>query len=192
MDHRTATLRFQHLRLHEWPPEGGVSTLCRVEPARLHRAQMAKSEDLLAAIGWQGPAMVEYRFDPLTGRYALMEINGRFWGSMPLATHAGAHFAWEAYRRAVLGDVTPAPPHREGLRARYMIPETRRLLRLLFKRGEIADPFFKARPLCDLVSYLLGFFDPRMRYYLFSLRDPGPFLADAKSVLLKALRLGRP
>jgi predicted ATP-grasp superfamily ATP-dependent carboligase len=192
IDQGLATLRFQHKRLHEWPAEGGVSTLCRVEASALHATQMAKSEALLKAIGWQGPAMVEYRYDPVNGRYALMEINGRFWGSMPLATHAGAHFAWEAYRRAVLGETSEAPPHCEGLRARYMIPETRRLLRLLFGRGRIADPFFTAHPVKDLIAYLAGFLDPNMRYFVFSLSDPGPFLADAKAVLFKALRRGRP
>ena len=36
--------------------------------------------------------MVEYRHDPLSGQYWLMEVNGRFWGSLPLATAAGADF----------------------------------------------------------------------------------------------------
>ncbi len=192
MNAGAATLRFQHRRLHEWPPEGGVSTLCCVEASGLHRDQMLKSEALLSAIGWQGPAMVEYRHDPATGRYWLMEINGRFWGSLPLATHAGAHFAWEAYRLSILGQTSQAPPHREGLRARYMIPETRRLIRVLTARQAIADPYFKPRPLRDALAYVFGFFDPRMRYFLFSFSDPGPFFADLKSVLVKAVRRGTP
>lgn len=192
MQNGAATLRFQHRRLHEWPPEGGASTYCQSEPHSAHAQQMALSEKLLRNIGWQGPAMVEYRHDRATGRYWLMEINGRFWGSLPLAAHAGACFAWEAYRRAVLGDMRPAAPYREGVRARYMIPETRRLIRVLLQRSKISDPYFKPRPVHDLASFIFGFLDPRMRYFVFSWRDPGPFVSDLTSAIRKALRLETP
>lgn len=184
-----ATLRFQHRRIHEWPPEGGVSTLCTAEPLDRHREQMTRSEALLTSIGWEGPAMVEYRHDPATGRYWLMEVNGRFWGSLPLARACGAHFAWEGYRREILGDHGDAPAPRAGLRARYMIPETRRLARV-FRRSAIADPTFRARPWHDLAAYVLGFLDPRTRYYVFSPLDPGPFIADLKAGMAKLLRRG--
>ncbi|WP_157216968.1 carboxylate--amine ligase [Flavisphingomonas formosensis] len=191
MEAGRATLCFQHVRLHEWPPEGGVSTLCAAEPIERHQAQMALSEALLAGIGWEGPAMVEYRHDPVTGRYWLMEINGRFWGSLPLARACGAHFAWESYRRRILGEHHEAGPYRASLRARYMIPETRRLIRLLFQRGRIADPFFEPRPIGDLFAWLSGFLDPRMRYYVFSAADPGPFLADMRAAFRKLLPRGK-
>jgi predicted ATP-grasp superfamily ATP-dependent carboligase len=187
-----AVLRFQHRRLHEMPPEGGVSTLCASEPLGLHAAQMAKSEALLANIGWDGPAMVEYRYNPANGCYALMEINGRFWGSIPLASHSGVKFGWESYRRAILGQTDSVQPPIKPRYARYMIPETRRLIQLLFRRKPVPDPFFKATLLADLVSYLTGFFNPRMRYYLFQWSDPGPFLSDIKTVFMKAVRRGKP
>lgn len=196
MEDGRATLRFQHRRLHEWPPEGGVSTLCAAEPLDRHAAQMVRSEALLAAIGWEGPAMVEYRHDPATGRYWLMEINGRFWGSLPLARACRAEFAWEGYRREILGErgpaPAPAPAPRGNLRARYMIPETRRLARLLRSRGASADPFFTPRRWGDLASYAAGFLDPRMRYYVFDATDPGPFLADISAGLRKLPLPGRP
>jgi predicted ATP-grasp superfamily ATP-dependent carboligase len=180
-----ATLSFQHRRLHEWPPEGGVSTWCTAEPRDRHGEQMQRSEALLRAVDWEGPAMVEYRHDPETGRYWLMEVNGRFWGSLPLASHCGAQFGWEHYRRAVLGETAVAPTPRDGLRARYVVPETRRLARILLQRSAIADPSFVARPVRDLASYVLGFLDPRTRYYVFSPRDPGPCLADLSGIVRK-------
>lgn len=190
MAHGQGILKFQHRRLHEWPPEGGVSTLCCAEPLHRHAKQMQCSEDLLAAIGWEGPAMVEYRYDTSNDRYWLMEINGRFWGSLPLAWHCGAHFAWEAYRRAVSPQSEQAPLPRSNLQARYMIPETRRLLGMLRGGRGIADPFFKSQPWRDLARYVFGFLDPRMRYYIFSWRDPAPFFADLFAVLAKAFHLG--
>lgn len=178
-------LRFQHRRVHEWPPEGGVSTLCEGMPLDRHGALMEQSVALLAALGWEGPAMVEYRHDPATGRSVLMEVNGRFWGSLPLASASGAEFAWEGWRRRVLGQTSPAAPPRAGLRARYMIPETRRLARLLFTRRTIADPAFRARPARALFDYLADFLRPATRYYVFSASDPGPFLRDMANIVMK-------
>lgn len=192
MDGGQATLRFQHRRLHEWPPEGGVSTLCRAEPRNAHATQMGLSEALLRALDWQGQAMVEYRYEAESGRYWLMEVNGRFWGSLPLARHCGALFAWEAYRRTVLGQTDVAPTPRDTLRARYMVPETKRLARVLLSPSRISDPFFQRRPLADLTAYLLTFFDPRARYYVFSLSDPRPWLRDMAQMLRKAVRRGKP
>ena len=186
----TASLAFQHRRIHEWPPEGGVSTLCESLPLDRHVQQMAKSEGLLRAIGWTGPAMVEYRHDPQTGKYWLMEVNGRFWGSLPLAYHCGADFAWEQYRHAILGETENVPRPLVQRRARFMIPETRRLFNILFGRKPIAN--FRRNRIADLISYFGGFFDPRMRYFIFSPDDAGPFCHDLGGVIRKFLRRETP
>jgi hypothetical protein len=185
-----ATLAFQHRRIHEWPPEGGVSTVCATVPMDQHVEQRAKSEALLASIGWEGPAMVEYRYDMRADKYWLMEINGRFWGSLPLARHAGAEFAWESYARA-LGIATEQPEIRER-HARYTIPETRRLLRVFFSARAIADRKFRSTPWRDLLSYFTDLIDPGMRYYVWDMRDRGPFWADMKNVLRKAVHRETP
>ena len=101
LDRGEVLLRLRHRRISKWPPEGGTSTVCESLPLSLNAELFAKSEALLRLIGWEGAAMVEYRLDPRTGRAALMEINGRFWCSLPLAYHSGVPFAW--YTDAVLG-----------------------------------------------------------------------------------------
>lgn len=174
---------FQHRRLHEWPPEGGVSTLCEALPLSEHSALMAQSVALLRALEWEGIAMVEYRHDPASGRSALMEVNGRFWGSLPLATAAGAHFPWQAYRLLGQGAAPEASPYRAGLRCRFMVPETKRLLRLLFRRQAVADRRLAVRPLAELLGYLADFLRPSTRYYVFDWRDPGPFWRDLRQML---------
>jgi predicted ATP-grasp superfamily ATP-dependent carboligase len=185
MEAGRATLRFQHERLHEWPPEGGVSTLCRALDPLGCAGQLAKSEALLVAMGWEGPAMVEYRHDPAIGQFVLMEVNGRFWGSLPLAHQAGAEFAWELYRRRVLEQKGDAAQPAAGGMARFMIPETRRLIRVLLGRGKIADPFFKATPLRDLARYAHGIIDPKTRGYVFCWDDLGPLLADLTNIIFR-------
>lgn len=174
-----ARLRFQHRRLREFPASGGVSTLCESVPLTEHRAQMEKSEALLAAIGWEGPAMVEYRHDPATGRYWLMEINGRFWGSLPLARHAGAYFAWEQYRAALpqVGS-TPQRPYR-ARRVRYAVPDTKRLIDVLRAPARAAAPGqAPPRRWRELLAYGRDMLNPSTGSYVWDWRDPLPLFGD--------------
>ncbi|HEX8642820.1 MAG TPA: carboxylate--amine ligase [Allosphingosinicella sp.] len=181
-----ALLRFQHRRLHEWPPEGGVSTLCESLVPEAHAERMAQSEALLREIGWEGPAMVEYRHDPATGEAVLMEINGRFWGSLPLASAAGVRFALGTYRALGLGEEPLQERYRSGLRCRYMVPETRRLLRVTLGRRAIADPSLRFSPAREMLCFFTGFFGSR--FYVLRLSDPLPFLADLAFMAREALR----
>jgi hypothetical protein len=80
---------FMHLRLHEVPFTGGVSSL---RASFRHEAILADAREKLAATGWQGVAMMEYRWDPATDRFWFVEMNARFWGSLHLALFAGVDF----------------------------------------------------------------------------------------------------
>ncbi|WP_159628315.1 carboxylate--amine ligase [Massilia puerhi] len=177
---------FQHRRLHEWPPEGGFSSMCESLPADSHQALMARSVALLRALNWEGIAMVEYRHDPATGESALMEINGRFWGSLPLARHAGARFPSIMHALASGGNRLQTLPYRAGVRCRYMIPETRRLLRILFAQHKIADKSLRFDRIGELAGYLADFVRPDSRYYVFSFDDARPFFNDLRQILGKA------
>ncbi|MBV8520844.1 MAG: hypothetical protein JOY71_01715 [Acetobacteraceae bacterium] len=182
-----ALLRFQHERIAEWPPDGGVSTVCRSLPPDANASLMAQSEALLRRINWEGPAMVEYRFDSSTGKAALMEINGRFWGSLPLAYHAGVHFGWGTYCALGLNRRPEIKPYRAGLRCRYMIPNTRRLLAVVLRRKTLNDPQHRG-PLHEVLSFLADFFRSSSSYYVFCWRDPRPFFADMLMAIMAGLR----
>lgn len=183
-----ALLRFQHRRIHEWPPEGGTSTLCESVPLHAHSELLALSETLLREIAWEGPAMVEYRHDLRTGKSRLMEINGRFWGSLPLAFHSGAPFALGTYYALGLGQAIPeVPAYRAGLRCRYMIPETKRLAVVTLARGRIADRTLRFSPVRELLAFPVGFFRRGTRYFVFTFADPRPFLADMRFASRAAL-----
>lgn len=181
---------FQHRRVHEWPPEGGFSSLCESVPLAEHQALMAQSIDLLRELEWEGIAMVEYRLDPATGEAALMEINGRFWGSLPLAYHAGASFPWLSYSLLGMGQKVAQGSYRAGMRCRFMIPETKRLARILFRQDKIADKNVSFRRLPELFGYVADFIRPNTRYFVFQWRDPAPFLADLGQMLRTVLRRG--
>lgn len=86
---------FQHERVHE-PLAGGGSSYRRSVP--LDDRLLESSRRLLQELRWTGVAMVEYKQNPATGNFVLMEINGRFWGSLPLAMAAGVDFPYHLYQ----------------------------------------------------------------------------------------------
>ena len=179
---------FQHRRLHEWPPEGGVASLALSVPLAEHGALMAQSVALLRALDWDGVAMVEYRHDPASGSSALMEVNGRYWGSLPLASQAGAEFAWHSYQLLGLGRPVRQTAYTGGMRCRFMVPETKRLLRILFGQQHIADRHVRWRRLPALAGYLLDFLRPHTRYYVLRWSDPRPLFTDLGQMLAAAVR----
>lgn len=182
-----AVRRFQHRRVAEWPPEGGFSSVCDAVPLHQHQALQAQSVALLQAIGWEGVAMVEYRFDPASGQAVLMEINGRFWGSFPLAASAGAGFGLLCHDAALGNPLRSLPPVRQDLRCRMVATEIKRLGRILFQRGRIADRSFVVAPTAELLRFLADFVRPRVRYYVWSAEDPRPFGRDLLNALRSAL-----
>ncbi|MAZ90117.1 MAG: carboxylate--amine ligase [Cellvibrionaceae bacterium] len=178
-------LRFQHRRLHEWPPEGGYSSLCESTPLQQHSALQNQSIALLKTLNWSGVAMVEYRYDEAKNTAVLMEINGRFWGSYPLAYHSNALFAWYTYKILGLGESPESEPISPNIRCRNLLVELKRLNRIFFHSKLIQDKSIEFSRLKTLLSVTLGFFDFRMRYYLFSLDDLKPVISDMKNVLKK-------
>ncbi len=147
---------FTHRRLREHPPDGGPSTLR--ESVRHPQAEQA-ARDIAAALKWQGVAMLEFRIDPRDGQAKLLEINPRFWGSLPLAIAAGVDFPYLLYKAALGLPAGPAPVQTEGVRVRNLLPGD--LLHLIARRGRVG----------------LDFFNPfHARDELISLRDPGPVI----------------
>jgi predicted ATP-grasp superfamily ATP-dependent carboligase len=89
---------FAHRRLREKPPSGGVSVLS--ESAVLDRQLVAVATRLLSSVGWSGVAMLEFKVST-DGIPYLMEVNGRFWGSLQLAIDCGVDFPWLLYQSAL-------------------------------------------------------------------------------------------
>ena len=87
---------FQHQRLHELPLTGGGS--CLRKSVAINAQLLEYSKALIKALNWHGVAMVEFKHNDSTQQSCLMEINGRFWGSLPLAVAAGSDFPWYLYQ----------------------------------------------------------------------------------------------
>lgn len=81
--------RFMHRRIHEMPHTGGASSF---RESWWNDEIADDAEKKLSFIDWEGVAMVEYRWEPATGKFFLMEMNLRFWGSIHLALYSGVDF----------------------------------------------------------------------------------------------------
>lgn len=181
-------IEFQHERLLESPPEGGSSAICQSVSLERHAELRARSRELLQRLNWTGVAMVEYRFDQTSDSYVFMEINGRFWGSLPLAIAAGMPFAAGLVNSVGQGKSLPSFERQYPLiKCCYWIPATKSVLRLLFQPSTIRDPLYEVVRIKALRKYLTVLFDPRTRYYVFSWSDPLPFLTDVGNVLRKVI-----
>lgn len=86
---------FQERRLRTVPPSGGSSALLGVVDDETMRRAAAR---VIEEIGWTGPAQVEFMERP-DGTYVLIEMNGRYWGSLPFAINCGVDFPWLHYRQ---------------------------------------------------------------------------------------------
>lgn len=180
-----ALRRFQHIRVAEWPPEGGFSSVCDSIALDQHLALQEKSIELLRHVDWEGVAMVEYRWDQATNQAVLMEINGRYWGSYPLAFHSHADFALISYYLESGLEMPVLTPLRPPIRCRMMSTEVKRLARIFLHPELIVDRSFKIRKWNEGIRFMGDFFRPRVRYYVWNSLDPLPFFADVRNLFLK-------
>ena len=120
---------FSHRRLREKPPSGGVSVLSESVPLDAEASRHAES--LLSRLHWHGVAMVEFKRDNRDGSLRLMEINGRFWGSLQLAIDAGVDFPVLVARMAMGETVDPILTYRVGVRSRWFLGDLDALLTIL-------------------------------------------------------------
>ena len=97
-DHGRPLAWFAHRRVREKPPSGGISVVCESVP--LDARMQAHAERLLSAAGWHGVAMVEFKV-ATDGSPYVIEVNGRFWGSLQLAVDSGVDFPLMLYRLAM-------------------------------------------------------------------------------------------
>lgn len=175
---------FQHRRLREVPTTGGASSYR--ESVALDSTLYAYSVQMLEALEWTGLAMVEFKVGASGPK--LMEINGRVWGSLPLAVRSGVDFPGgllELYLGGRNGRRNGHPvrtSYRVGTRARNLELEMLWIGSVL--RGRPRHPFLDHPPrraalraAVELVSGRGGF----------DMQDP----EDRKPALVEAAKIAR-
>jgi predicted ATP-grasp superfamily ATP-dependent carboligase len=172
---------FAHRRIRDVRPTGsGSAVRASVRPdPRVREAALA----ILRELGWHGVAMVEFRVRP-DGTPVFLEVNGRFWNSLPLAVYAKADFPALLAAIAEHGDVESPPPYIEGVRCRWLLGDFRHVVEVW--RGP--PPGFpgrfpgRIRTLIACLTPVPGTFHDN-----FMLRDPLPEAGDWFDFALRKL-----
>ncbi len=175
---------FQHRRLREMPIQGGPSALRESVP--VDPILYEHSRALLAELRWTGLAMVEFKVSP-RGVW-LMEINGRVWGSLPLAVHAGMDFPARLVEMLLAGpdDAAQSPnaAYRVGVRAQNLELELAWIASVMTRRSRAR--FLPMPRWRESLAALVQLFHPAYKHDILSLQDPLPGLVELVRILRRA------
>jgi predicted ATP-grasp superfamily ATP-dependent carboligase len=167
---------FSHQRLREKPPAGGVSVYSEsVEP---DPALVERSEALLRHFDWQGVAMVEYKIDRATRTPYLMEVNGRFWGSLQLAIESGVDFPALLVALACGEHPAPVRDYRVGVRNRWWWGDVDHLITRLRRSAAFLALPPDAPSRWDTVRSFLSTTISPARNEVWRRDDPRPFVRE--------------
>jgi predicted ATP-grasp superfamily ATP-dependent carboligase len=170
---------FQHHRLREVPITGGASSFR--ESVALDPALLDASVRLLGELSWTGLAMVEFRVGP--DGPSLMEVNGRIWGSLPLAVKAGMDFPAQMADLFLDGPPLEGPvdtDYRIGVRSRNLSLDVVWIGSTLRRRRRY--PYLGAPRRREAVAAAAGLLRPSDGYDLLEADDPGPGLAELRGL----------
>lgn len=161
---------FSYKRVREYPITGGPSTLRK---STNDEKLKEYASNLLEKLKWHGLAMVEFKQTP-TGKYYLMEINGRFWGSVALAINSGVDFPYLLYEMGTKGDVEEVTTYKVGVLQKWLLPGDVLHFGARFKKEK-----FASKPGVAL-DFVKSIFEPASEDYL-SLDDPLPAFGALKT-----------
>lgn len=168
---------FAHRRLREKPPSGGVSVFRESIPLPTPMADYAVR--VLQSAHWHGVAMIEFKVDQVSQVPYLMEVNGRFWGSLQLAIDAGVDFPWLLYQLATTARVpSVASSYREGVRSRWWLGDLDHML-IRVRKSDAALSLPPGAPSRrDTFKSFFSVLDPATQPEIFRLHDLRPGLLE--------------
>jgi predicted ATP-grasp superfamily ATP-dependent carboligase len=175
-----------HERLRDVRPSGSGSSLRRT--IALEPRLRAPVERLLARLRWHGPVMVEFRDDGGPDP-CLMEVNGRFWGSLQLAVDAGLDVP-HAWLELLLGrTVEPVTYYQTDVTLRWLWGDIKRCLTILKGRPAGYPGAYPAR--LTGLRELMQRQPPGTRLEAWRADDPWPALGEWVQGLEELMDLSR-
>lgn len=177
-EHGKCITKFSHRRIREKPPSGGVSVLR--ESIGIDPIVDEHSQILLDHLKWHGVAMVEYKYDEKRNIPYLMEINGRFWGSLQLAIDSGIDFPKH------LADISSGKQknineeYKIGVKTRWLWGDIDLLLMLLFKSKHQLHLASDSKSRWRIIIDILIPFGRNLHYEVLRITDIKPWLFESK------------
>ena len=162
--HNTCVASIQHKRLREYPIEGGPSTYCI---SILKKEIDITGRKLLDSLKWTGPAMVEFKYDESSNSLFLIEINPRYWGSLPLARKAGLNFPLMHFNILIGKDESINTEYKKGIMIKFFITDFLALVKEITRNKKY---------ITQTLSYVGEFLNFNLTWGLWMLKDPLPSL----------------
>jgi len=178
-DEGSPVTTFQHRQVRGYKYSGGPSAFR--EAVHIPDLQDAGLR-LLEALDWHGLAMVEFKRDD--GEFKLMEVNPRFWSSLPFSVRAGVDFPYQYYRLATGASVDETEHYDVGTAGHLIRGEIGYLLSLFFHETPLADRPDPVSAFNTIGSSLLQ--HPRFDYL--DPDDPKPFVRDIQRMMRNAVQ----
>jgi predicted ATP-grasp superfamily ATP-dependent carboligase len=174
---------FAHRRLREIPVTGGAS--CYRQSIKLDKALFFHAVHLMKKLNWTGVAMVEFKVNG--SDTWLMEINGRVWGSLPLAFVSGVNFPLMLTELFLNGGDTIktqlSNDYKLGLRCRDLGKDLMWIIAVMMQRKPY--PFLPIPKRSRAVGAIMGLFNPLRKFDLLCLDDPMPAIAELPAIYRK-------
>lgn len=180
MHEGSVVAEFMNRCIHEVPHTGGF---CSLRETWFHKG--IRDDALIKArrLRWSGAIMLEYKWDPRSGRFFFIEVNARFWAALHLSLFAGIDFPGlllDLERNTQLASRTAEPKY---VRARISFPYEVGYVRSLIKDPQVA----KTRKVWAVVEYFLLLLNPKVKDDLWYVNDRMlffySFIEFAKDVL---------
>ncbi|MBL4829979.1 MAG: ATP-grasp domain-containing protein [Aliivibrio sp.] len=172
---------FAHIRVAE-PKQGGGSSYRKSIP--LDPDLLIATEKLCQDTKLTGVAMFEYRRNEKSRRWILVEVNARFWGSLPLAVASGINFP-KLYADYLCDGYLPKTPllsYDEDHYARQLLADLYRIK----GDAEYDNEHYSTRTsLINLIKNLMSFsriFIGKETLDSFSWQDKQPFFRELKTI----------
>jgi len=121
--------------------------------------------------------MVEFKVAD-NGVPYLMEVNGRFWGSLQLAIDAGVDFPWLLYQLATGRDVESVNGYALGIKSRWLWGDFKRLCKVI--AGSELPPGLRFPKRMRSIFQFFNFFDSHTHCEESRWHDLKPFFLELR------------
>jgi protein-tyrosine-phosphatase/predicted ATP-grasp superfamily ATP-dependent carboligase len=178
-------LAFQYIRIHE-PMVGGQGESSYRKSVSLDPELLDATKKMLKALSYTGVGMFEFKMNFETGQWVFLEINGRFWGSLPLAISAGADFPYYLYQLLLEGKRDFPKGYKTDIYCRNLYRDSKWMWENF--KADKTDPTLASLPLDQVAREIVNILALRERSDTLVMDDPKPGLMELLRLIITVVR----